>query len=90
MNKELKIKEADDDSIENGDLVMFRGRLHRAIKIDTGYTMRQYYSHETEEKGPGPGWDYRQRILDQFGVKDPSELPDEPYSVIELDPLDDN
>lgn len=26
---------------------------------DSGYTVRQWFSHSTEEKGPGPGWDMR-------------------------------
>ncbi len=62
--------------------------------IDTGYTLRQYYSHSTPEKGPGPGWDTRTRLLDNewtmktFGrtfsnedvwVSGPAKLPDLPF-----------
>lgn len=32
--------------------------------VDTGYTLRQYYSHLTPEKGPGPGWDTIEILLD--------------------------
>lgn len=59
---------------------------------DKGYTLRQYFSHETEEKGPGPGWDFVKRLLDdewareRFGrtfsgdeVFNPQNLPDLPY-----------
>lgn len=52
-------------------------------RVDTGYTLRQYYSHSTPEKGPGPGWDSRWRVLKEHGVKEPSELPDEPYYIWE-------
>ncbi len=58
---------------------------------DTGYTVRQWFSHETE-KGPGPGWFSRSRLLDKdwsirrFGrvftqkeAMDPQLLPDDPY-----------
>lgn len=62
-------------------------------KVDTGYTIREYYSHHTEEKGPGPGWDFRTELLnDEFAKKkfgrtfsreevfNPSEeLPDDPF-----------
>lgn len=58
---------------------------------ETGYTIRQWFAHETVEKGPGPGWDSRMSLLDnerslrRFG-RTFSEtevfggaLPDEPY-----------
>jgi hypothetical protein len=57
------------------------GILYR--KVNTGYTLRQYFSHSTPEMGPGPGWDARQKILEQYGVDDPSALPDEPYYIWE-------
>ena len=49
-------------------------------KVDTGYTIRQYFSHSTPEKGPGPGWDYRMTMLPKLGI-DPftEDLPDDPY-----------
>lgn len=53
------------------------GKLYR--KVDTGYTVRQYFSHSTSEKGPGPGWDTRQRALEDYGVDSAEKLPDEPY-----------
>lgn len=52
-------------------------------KINTGYTVRQYFSHLTPEKGPGPGWDTREYILEKYGVAEPKDLPDEPYFVYE-------
>lgn len=44
-----------------------------------------YYSHSTPEKGPGPGWDSKRAILEKYGVDEPSQLPDEPYRMIELE-----
>ena len=63
------------------EIRIIEGRPHR--KIDTGYTVRQYFSHSTPEKGPGPGWDTRWKILEQYGVEDPSQLPDEPHYIWE-------
>lgn len=62
------------------------------IKIPTGYTVRQWYSHESE-KGSGPGWDRfvsdPSEIAKEYGIKlkstgdlmrfNPNNLPDEPY-----------
>ena len=76
-----------DEKIEAGDLVRYEGHLYRAVRRETGYTIRQYYSHETEEKGPGPGWDNRFNVLEKYGVQDPSELPDQPHSMLELEPI---
>jgi len=53
------------------------GKRYR--RIFSGYTIREYFSHETEEKGPGPGWDTRWSVLEKYEVKEPSGLPDEPY-----------
>jgi len=62
-------------------------------KVDTGYTVRQYFSHETPEKGPGPGWDTlnsvggQDNLIKRYNIKtskvwiEPSDLPDEPYYV---------
>ena len=47
-------------------------------KVDSGYTMRQYFSHD------GPGWDTRYSLLSQYEVDDPSKLPDEPFYSWEL------
>lgn len=82
-------KEYGRDRLENGDLVMYEGQLHRAVKHDTGYTVREYYSHSTPEKGPGPGWDFHQSALKKYGVKEPSELPNQPYFTLELKLIDD-
>lgn len=62
------------------------GRRYR--KKYSGYTIRQYFSHETAEKGPGPGWDFRKRALDEYGVDHPSKLPDVPY--YEWEPVEDD
>lgn len=57
-------------------------------RVDTGYTVRQWFSHSTREKGPGPGWDTRFEELRKLGI-DPhtnyyDELPDTPYYQYEL------
>jgi len=52
-------------------------------KVDTGYSVRQFFSHTTLEKGPGPGWDRRLEILKQYEVHDSADLPDEPYYIWE-------
>jgi len=43
----------------------------RYRKFDTGYTIAEYYNH------PGPGWDFRWPVMEQYGVWDPLELPDD-------------
>lgn len=48
-------------------------------RVDSGYTIRQYFSHSTPEKGPGPGWDTRSKVLEQYRVDEPGDLPNEPY-----------
>lgn len=48
---------------------------------DSGYTLRQYFSHSTPEKGPGPGWDNRWSILEAHNVAEPKDLPDTPYLI---------
>ena len=82
------VKKYGKDKIGEGDLVKFNGELHRVVGRDTGYTIRQYFSHETPEKGPGPGWDTRWSILEKYGVEDPKDLPNEPYVKLELVPID--
>jgi hypothetical protein len=56
----------------------------------SGYTLRQFFSHSTSEKGPGPGWDNRWEILKKYAVDDPSLLPNDDYytweEISELDP----
>lgn len=74
MEKESVFNQESEEKIIDGILCR---------KVDTGYTLRQYFSHSTPEKGPGPGWDAREKILEKYGVDDPSALPDEPYSVWE-------
>ncbi len=73
MEQELPFNAAAGERVING--VSYR-------KVDTGYTLRQYYSHSTPEKGPGPGWDARRKVLEQYNVSEPSELPDEPHYVM--------
>ncbi len=55
----------------------------RYRKVPTGYTVREYFSHHTTEKGPGPGWDSRWEMLKKYGVDDPSELPNDQYYIWE-------
>ena len=82
-NKDV-IKEYGKDKINVGDLVMQDGVLCKLIRKDTGYTIREYFSHHSE-KGPGPGWDNRWWILEKYKIMEPSELPDEPYFCLELE-----
>jgi len=57
------------------------GKKYRLI--DTGYTVREYFSHETRSKGPGPGWDRHLSVLEEYGVSSADELPDTPYYRLE-------
>ena len=60
----------------------------RFRKVFSGYTVRQYYSHHTPDKGPGPGWDRfnmdPQGTAEKYGITKnpltltPQDLPDEP------------
>ena len=72
MEKEPKLNQPEAEEIKIID-----GKKYR--KVFSGYTVRQYYSHQTPEKGPGPGWDFRRKALEKYNVNEPSELPDEPY-----------
>jgi len=74
MEREPQLNHEDEEKIIDGV---------KCRKIDSGYTLRQYFSHSTSEKGPGPGWDSRWRVLEKYDVKDPSELPNDPYYVWE-------
>jgi len=47
---------------QEGDIMIKDGIKYRYTK--SPYTLRQYYSHSTPEMGPGPGWDFRTRLLD--------------------------
>ena len=69
------------DSMEVGEVREIDGQKMK--KRDTGYTIRQFFSHSTEDKGPGPGWDRHFSVLKVFGVKEVHELPDEPYCELE-------
>jgi len=77
MEKESKI--TPETSGEEG-IKIIDGQKYQ--KVFSGYTLREYFSHDSE-KGPGPGWDFRQEILEKYQVSDPSELPDEPYYIWE-------
>lgn len=85
QEKEIILPKFGDKKIINGILCEY---------LDTGYTLRQYYAHSTVEKGPGPGWDTRTRLLDNdwtmktfgrtFSDKevwniDSTQLPDLPF-----------
>lgn len=52
-------------------------------KAFSGYTIKQFYSHSTPEKGEGPGWDTKRSALEKYGVDEPSQLPDDPHFVLE-------
>lgn len=77
----IEKKEQPEQPIE-GEIREIDGEKYRWT--NTGYTLRQYFSHSTPEKGPGPGWDTRLPTLEKYGVKDPKDLPDEPYFRWEL------
>lgn len=62
---------------QEGDVKIIEGKKYKYVF--SGYTIREYYSHSTPEKGPGPGWDFKQRVLDKYGVMEASELPDDPH-----------
>ena len=68
---------------EENNIKTIDGKKYR--RVFSGYTIQQYFSHETEEMGPGPGWDMRRDVLEKYGVREPSELPNEPYYHWELD-----
>ena len=59
-------------------------------RVPSGYTVRQFYSHETEEMGPGPGWDRFASspdwVAEKYGIEwtsrfTPNDLPDTPYYI---------
>ncbi len=65
-------------------------------KVPSGYTVRQYYSNETPEMGPGPGWSMMafgsDIVAEEYGIKvdgktpawiRPSDLPDDPHYIWE-------
>lgn len=59
---------------------IIRGK--KFVRRPTGYTIREFFSHSTPEKGPGPGWDTRLK-LERMGLDpwDTESLPDDPYFV---------
>lgn len=60
------------------EIITIDGLSYR--RVPSGYTIREFYSHS------GPGWDFRHKALEECGVKDPKDLPDEPH--YDLEPLD--
>jgi hypothetical protein len=67
---------------EPEEIRIIEGKRYR--KIHSGYTVRQFFSHSTPERGSGPGWDMRWEVLKEYSVTDPAKLPDEPYYQWEL------
>jgi len=66
-------------------VVVLEGKNYR--KIPTGYTEKQYYSHSTPEKGPGPGWDFHINYLEIRGLSQRDgleKLSDEPLYSLDL------
>ena len=61
--------------------------------MPSGYTVRQYYSHFTDNIGPGPGWDIfndgetKKELIEKYEIKldkpyyflEPGDLPDIPH-----------
>jgi|SRR3989344_5926240 len=84
MDKEPKIEKQTDP--EPGEVRLFKNGKFRWVP--TGYTVRQYFSHESE-KGPGPGWDFflgrAEKLIEKYKINKkpyllkPKDLPDEPY-----------
>jgi hypothetical protein len=83
MEKEPKLNPPEAEGIKIID-----GKKYR--KVFSGYTVRQYYSHQTPEKGPGPGWDFfivrQEELAKKYGIElknrmrfRPEDLPNEPY-----------
>ncbi|MDD5693200.1 MAG: hypothetical protein PHU86_01870 [Patescibacteria group bacterium] len=93
--KEYRIKRLESDNPPKDETVEYKGKKYRRVLIPN-YTLRTYYSHETEDVGPGPGWDFKGVLLDDdlmmqlYGrtftpneAFDPSALPDIPVYRIE-------
>jgi len=85
--RENTIKKYGEDELFNGDTVEKEGELFKGVIEDTGYTLREYFSHSSD-KGPGRGWDFRSSVLKKYGVKNPSELPDDPYFETIFEPIE--
>ena len=83
--KNFERPRAHDPNEDTLEIVSIEGR--RYAKVPTGYSIRQWFSHNTLEKGPGPGWDQHLYALEEYGVKRVEDLPDEAY--YRLDALDD-
>ena len=71
-NKDNFLHEQSSENIKIVDGVKYR-------KVDTGYTVREFFSHTTNTKGPGPGWDKHLRALEEYGVKSVQDLPNDAY-----------
>lgn len=87
---EIKRHEVHPSLPKEGEIRDFDGHKHKWTR--SKYTIREYYSHFTPGKGPGPGWDFKTKLLNEdyvlshFGrtfsdeeVFDPTKLPDEPF-----------
>jgi hypothetical protein len=87
MEGNAKSQEGSGERSDNGrEIRIINGK--RCEKVYSGYTVRQYYSHSTLEKGPGPGWDIfsaaPDKICEKYGIAfkiniKPTDLPDEPH-----------
>lgn len=90
-----KVPEGSDSTKDSSfEILEIGGRKFRRVPSD--YTIREYFSHTTPEKGPGPGWDSRMRLLEEEYARqhckrtfsknevfEPTLLPDEPYYHLE-------
>ncbi|MBI2405236.1 hypothetical protein HYV22_03610 [Candidatus Gottesmanbacteria bacterium] len=90
MEKEPKFNQQ--ESAPEEEIKIIDGKKYR--KVFSGYTVRQFYSHE------GPGWDLfqiqstREELAKEYGIElkdlkdrlmfEPKDLPDEPYYQWEL------
>lgn len=93
MEKERKSNSQESQPEE--EVKIIDGKRYK--KVPSGYTVRQWYSHESE-KGPGPGWDRfannPEEIAKKYGIElknpgdlmrfNPNDLPDEPYYTWEI------
>ena len=61
--EKIKLPENKPDWPKNGEIRQIGGQKYRCEY--SGYTLYQWYAHETQEKGPGPGWDSRDELADK-------------------------
>jgi len=61
--------------------LMARYRLgYNSEEITRPYTEKEFFSHSTEDIGPGPGWDFRFDYLRKgWGIMDHNQLSDLPF-----------